>query len=125
MQTVVIVNAGAWRDLSAEHGSYDAFVEHLRRTCANVEREPDGVVRELVQVHVARSVEEALAKLDDKGVLVFVTRGMLGEARRIKHQHPKIRVVVLTSDVLDDEVLIVDKTLSLTVEQLRRVILRV
>ncbi len=119
----MIVNAGGWGDLSAERGSYDSYVEHLSRICANVDR--DGVFCKLAHVHVVQSVGEALEKLSGRAVqvLVLVTRGMLGEARRIKLQHPKIRMVVFTSDVPDDEVLIADKTLGLTIEQLRRVIL--
>ncbi len=82
-----------------------------------------GRTEKAAEVHVARSINEALGILRGNGILVFVTRGMLGEARRIKHQHPEIRVVVFTGDVPDDEVLIADKTLELTIEQPKRVIL--
>ncbi len=127
MQTVVIVNAGGWGGLSAEKGSYDAFVETLREIVDRAERRSSSFSGEttyrVAEAHVTRSVEEVLKKLDGHGVLVFVTRGMLGEARRIKREYPNIRVVVLTGDIPDDDVIVVSKRWILSNEQLERVIL--
>lgn len=127
MKTVVIVNAGGWGALSAEKGSYDHFVELLREIVDAATVGVHGRDEKAAEVHVVRSVGEALEQLDGRAVqaLVFVTRGMLDEARRIKHQRPKIRVVVLTGNIPDDDVIVVNKLWVLSNAQLKRMILDV
>lgn len=123
-QTVAIVNAGGWGDLSAEKGSYDEFAGLVQGILERAERRGfDGAVYKAAEPHVVRNIQEALVKLGGHGVLVFLTRGMLGEARRIKQQYTEIRVIVFTGLIPADDVIVVSKGWVLTSEQLERVIL--
>lgn len=100
MKRVVIVNAGGRLALSAERGDYDNLVESLQRLINGFES---------CQGEVVNSVEAARGLLDRTDVVIFVTAGLLGEARRIKQSHSRIRVIVLTGLVPGDEVIILSK----------------
>ena len=123
MKQVVIVNAGGWGSLSAEKGDYDEFVGYLQRILDAAEEKVRERLEKAAEVHVVRSVKEALDILDGHGVLVFMTRGMLGEARRIKARYEKMVVVVLTGLIPSDEVIILSKGWDLAMNQLQRAIL--
>ena len=59
-------------------------------------------------VTVVNSVESMRALLCETDLVVFVTAGMLGEADRVKEQHPRIKVVVMTGLIPRDRVIILD-----------------
>ena len=108
MKNVVIVKAGGRLSLSADKGSYDTIVDSLQRQITGMEKfgHPD---EKLATVQVVDSVEAAKQLLDRAEVMIFVTAGLLYEARSIKEANPRLRVVVLTGLIPEDEVILVAK----------------
>jgi hypothetical protein len=102
MKRVVIVNTGGRRLLLAEKGGYDSFVAFLKDRI-------EGLKEEKIIVEVVTSVEEAMKFFSRMGVLIFITLGMLNEARRIKESHPWLRVIVFTGLLPEDEVILFHK----------------
>lgn len=101
MKKVVIVNAGGRLSLSAGKGDYDNIVESLLRQIDGFESSN--------HCDVVNSVEAARGLLNITDVVIFVTAGLLSEARRIKQSHPRIRVIVLTGLIPEDEVILLSK----------------
>jgi hypothetical protein len=107
MKKVVIVNAGGRGKLSAAEGSYDTIAMGLKRWFEEAES-PIKPGTKIVEAVVVSSMEEAMEKFGTE-VLVFLTAGMLEEARKFKRSHKDIKVIVLTGLIPEDEVIIVDK----------------
>ena len=83
---VIIVKQGYWGDM--REGEYEAMISLLERRS----------VDEGVEVKLAPTFADAqdLLKQEEASSLVFISRGMLHEARQIKDNYPKLRVVVFT-----------------------------
>ena len=108
---VVIVNAGGRMQLSAEAGDYDQTVDFLVRTLTGL-KSVTPPERNRAEAKVVTSVEDADMELQHGrvDVLIFMTLGLRHEAERIKTQYPKVKVIVLTGLLPDDEVVLVDKS---------------
>jgi len=102
LHRVIIVKEGHWGDLRQEKGDYDDTVDLLREVLNEAERIKDGTYYEkekAAEVLVVSSLAEGLKKVthpESGCTLVFVTRGMLREAERVKGEHPYLRVVLFT-----------------------------
>ncbi len=109
MRKVVIINAGERMSLSAEKGSYDSMVGSLKNIIDRIKQTSD----EKIEVEVLDSIDSGElghTELDtDVLILIFVTAGMLRKAREIKARFPRIRVIVLTGLIPDDEVTLISK----------------
>ncbi len=124
MRHVVIVNAGEYGDLSAAKGSYDSFARGLKATIEELTERVQNEIRPAALVEVIQSLDQ-ITPGRSVDVLIFVSRSMLEESRRFKHQHPRTTVIVLTGLVSDDEVIILDKLwLAFPEDMLRNLILR-
>lgn len=99
---VLIVNDGGWMTLSAEKGSYDNWVETIQASLSRLlEKNGHSTNTYSMEVVDAKGVQEHLSRRDLGGVtaIIFVTRGMLDEAKRIVARHGrKVRVIVITAD---------------------------
>ena len=102
MQRVAIVNAGEWGDMKQSRGDYDLLVEEL-----------EGILKEAkpaAQVSVVPSTQDALYWVGtDIGCIVYITRGMTREAKKVTAEHPDIRVVLFTGLLPEGEVVFVKK----------------
>jgi len=58
---------------------------------------------------VVKSLEE-LDNLQEGDTLVFVTLGMRYKADEIKKKHPKLRVIITTGLLPEDEAIVVQRT---------------
>lgn len=115
MKQVIFVNAGGYRSLSAQAGSYDNMISSLK----------DGLEVMGHKVSVVNSLAEATAKAVDQEVdyAIFVTTGMLETARKFKAQYPELNVIVLVGEYPKDEVLVMGK-MNLSARALSLIILR-
>ena len=112
---VFIVKEGGSHGMSAEKGDYDRFVGELLRILRIELPKPGTNGKEserLCEVAVVPSTEEALNELAGsyfRGVLVFVSKGMLWKAEQIKKAHRDLRVVVFSGTSPENEVLTISK----------------
>ena len=111
MRRVAIVNAGGYRDHSAEKGSYDSIVENLKWKLeqARIKERDSDEGRPAAEVRIVKSSEEALPWLHDEGTIIFVNRGLLGEAQRIAKWHPRLRGILMTGLLPEGEVILASK----------------
>jgi len=110
---IVIINAGSWGMLERE--DYDshlkALVPMLELACEPSEHEKEDLPDGVAYVTVISSVEdaEALASRGLADIVIFISRGMLDEARAFRKAHSSSRVVLLTGLIPEEEVVILDK----------------
>lgn len=126
MQRVIIVKEGEWGMLSTEKGDYDAWLGILQRAVEDAVAESlDGKKLKMATVEVVDTLNEALEKLRNGRIdaIVFNSRGMLDQARKIKREHRNTKVIVFTGLIPDDEVILVDKGWLLDKKQIQRIIL--
>lgn len=110
VRRVAIVNAGGWGELSAKKGSYDSIAESfLELLSMATEKDWSGRERLAAEARVMTSSKEALEWLDGRGTVIYLTRGMLHEARKAATEYPKLRIVLLTGDLPEGEVIIAGK----------------
>ncbi|MBI4132395.1 MAG: hypothetical protein HY474_02060 [Candidatus Sungbacteria bacterium] len=121
MRKVAIVNTGGYGDHSAEKGSYDSLVETLERTLKQARRSDQ---QPAADVSVTRSTEEALQWVGGYGTVVYVTRGMGRDAKKVAEEHPGVRVVIFTGAVPEREVFWFSKWWVSDTEQLEAVVLK-
>lgn len=125
---VVIVNAGGFGRLDASNGDYDGFIGLLSRFLDTLTQNAPvtGKEEKAVIVEVVTSVEEAEGRVNQGQVdcLIFITRGLLAEAKRIKMKHPHqgLKVIVFTSLMPENDLILLDKS-WLSSEALKAVIL--
>lgn len=109
---VIIVNEGGFGDLSAEKGDYNKMIELITAALEEEQKSLSGAGKEKpVEVTVVKTSNEAEEKMagNDVDIVVFVTRGMLAKARGIKATYPRVKVVVLTGLLPEDEVVLINK----------------
>jgi len=111
-QRVVIVNEGAWGEVTKE--SYDSFVRFIKREIERAMRRypSSGEEKKRAEsVIVVESTDEAIKRLDmnDVDILIFNSRGMIPEAREIKRKYRRLKVILLTGLIPDDEIILMDK----------------
>lgn len=84
---VIIVREGHW-GLTRE-GDYGTIIEMIKRFI-----EAQGA-----EVKMAETFDLALRQIEREkvDVVVFITRGMIRRARKLKDQYPKLRVVIFSS----------------------------
>ncbi len=126
MQKVIIVKEGEWGTLSTKKGDYDSWLSILQEAVEDAVREgPGGKKEKVATVEVVDTLDEALKKLQNERIdaIVFKSRGMLNEARKIKQEHRRTRVIVFTGLIPDDEVILIDKGWLLGREEIQRIIL--
>lgn len=109
MQKVVIVKEG-----ELKKGSYDLWVTLLKRMM-------DG----LAEVEVAETFDDALVIMGKSEVdaLIFISRSMIPRAREIKKERSRLKVVLFSGLIPDDEIILIDKAWGLSHEALRKIIL--
>ena len=84
---IIIVKQGHWTDV--REGEYESMIASLRGK---------GGLDEEVEVKLALTFNDALDLLEQEevAVVVFIAKEMLPEAKRIKDNYSKVRVVVFT-----------------------------
>lgn len=87
---IAIVAEGEYGDLSRTTGDYRRFEERLQTYLKAMGHD----------VRIADSTNRALAELNNSGVIVFTTIGMLRTAERVVRQCPQLRVVVVSGHPL-------------------------
>ncbi|MBI4032768.1 hypothetical protein HY374_03620 [Candidatus Berkelbacteria bacterium] len=117
---VAIVNAGHWGNLREGDDDYTSLVEKLEESLKKAKRTDD---QPAADVRVVRSTDEALAWLYNRDVIIYISRGMTDEAKKVAAEHPRIRVILFTGLVPDGEVIFVSKTWVYSSEQIRNVVL--
>lgn len=107
MQKVAIVNAGEWGGLRQDHGAYHGLVETLKESLKEAKRS-DGQFA--AQVRVVPSTQDALFWVGTSGgCIIYITRGMIREAKKVAAEYSDIRVVLLTGTLPEGEVVLVRK----------------
>jgi hypothetical protein len=110
---VIFVNAGGYGDVSASKGDYDKIIASFSEELEGMTQLATvGEGREKVATTITvKNTDEAIALIKGGGdhSLVFLSRSMIPKAREVKRSYPKIRVVVFTGLIPDDEVIIVSK----------------
>lgn len=109
MKKIVIVKEGSWGSLTRQE--YENWVDLVKRIMEGAEEvNPLTHQKEkAAEVEVVETLSDALKQLGTTDILVFVTRGMLSEARKVKRGHPRVKVVLFTGLIPDDEVILVSK----------------
>ena len=104
---VVIVNEGGWGMVTKK--DYDGIVKAIKWMLERATREISGKEEKRAEfVRVVDTTEKAL-EVNDVDVLIFNSRSMIPEAREIKKKYQRIKVIVLTALIPDDEIILVDK----------------
>lgn len=125
VKRVVIVAEGSFGIM--EPKDYDIWTQTmvrligaLRRTDRDTRQEvPAATVEVVPSLDVLR---EKLCEFPQPSVVIFRTRDMIAEARRIKREFRDVRVIVFTGLIPDDEIVIVSKTWALSGDALKAVI---
>ena len=109
---VIIVNEGTWGGVKEK--TYDMFVSSIKRALENAVKKDlhSGKEKKKARsVIVVNSTKEAMEKVEvnDVDILIFNSRSMIPEARKIKKEYRRLKVLVLTGLIPDNEVVFVDK----------------
>ena len=108
MQTrVAIVKAGHWGNLRQSKGDYDFVVQELE---ASLKEAASSDGKPCAEVRVVESTEEALAWLYSRGIIVYISRGMTDEAKKVAAEHRYIRAILFTGVIPDGEVVFLRKS---------------
>ena len=120
---VAIVKAGQWGNLLQASGDYDDRVERLEQWLKEARSTDDQPVAEVL---VVKTTDEALAWMGGgSGAIIYVSRGMTEEAKKVAAEHHRIRVTLFTGRVPSGEVVfLMEDWISFSVEQVRDVVLR-
>lgn len=79
----------------------------------------------MAEVEVMETANDALRLImgEKIDVLVFISRGMMTKARKIKKEYPKLKIVLFTGLIPDEEIILVSKGWLLGVKETQRIIL--
>jgi len=104
---VVLINEGSWGSVSPE--SYRRLLESIRNSMKML-KSPDGK-NDLAEAEICelKEAEKKIKEGETVDFLIFNSRGMLDVARRIKKEYPRLKVVVLTGLLPEEEVILIDK----------------
>ncbi|KKT25252.1 MAG: hypothetical protein UW11_C0031G0005 [Parcubacteria group bacterium GW2011_GWA2_43_9b] len=93
---------------------YDDIAESMVSSYQRLKK-ADTEEKIFTSVEVISSVEEAERKVrrGEINILVFLTRGQVQNARRIKTAYPYVKVAILTGLIPDDEIIWVSKAWQL------------
>ncbi|OGZ33325.1 MAG: hypothetical protein A3I88_00145 [Candidatus Portnoybacteria bacterium RIFCSPLOWO2_12_FULL_39_9] len=121
MKKVVIVREGQWGLVKKE--SYEEFIEILKEILEKAVS-PDGKEK-IAEVEVVETSAEALLKLRMGGIdtLIFISRDKLAEARQIKKVHRRLKVVLFTGLIPEEEIILVDKGWLLDSREIKHIVL--
>lgn len=103
---VAIVNAGGRGDHDAIIGSYDDMIDMFVRALTRLPLR-DGLPA--ARVRVAKSTEDAILWVEGCGTIIYVTSGMNREAKEVAAKHRHIRVILITGEIPEGEVVYLDK----------------
>lgn len=103
---IVIINAGNRLALDAAKGSYDNYVESLKKVLDLTFKSDEN--NRFAPVKVVKSIEEA-KPLNDVDALIFVTLGMRYQAEEIQKKFPHLKIIVMTGLLPKGEVIIMHK----------------
>ncbi|OGC47426.1 hypothetical protein A2713_02330 [candidate division WWE3 bacterium RIFCSPHIGHO2_01_FULL_35_17] len=120
MRKVIIVQEGQWGIVTKKN--YDEFIKILKKI---VENAVDGNKERIAEVEVVETSAEALTRLEMKRIdtLIFISRDMLAEAKKIKKVHHRLKVVLFTGLIPEEEVILVDKGWLFSSKEIERIIL--
>ena len=84
---LVLVKEGEWGRLSSKRGDYDLQIELYTDYSS-----------EFADVLLAETLADALKIIKSHGVevVVFISRGMISDARMLKLSYPDLKVILLT-----------------------------
>ena len=111
---VVIVSEGEWGKVTPLE--YEEQVQQFARTFERAtgytfsSSSRTELLAESVQVVATAKEASELVRANTVDVVVFISRSMISEARELKKARPRLKVVVLTGLIPDDEIIFVDKT---------------
>src|SRR3989344_1402236 len=83
------------------------------------------VKKKIAEVEVVEASAEALLKLRMGGIdtLIFISRDKLAEARQIKKVHRRLKVVLFTGLIPEEEIILVDKGWLLDSREIKHIVL--
>ena len=111
---VVIVSEGEWGKVTPLE--YEEQAQQFARTfecvtgCTFSSSSRTELLAEFVQVVATAKEASELVRANAVDVVVFISRSMISEARELKKARSRLKVVVLTGLIPDDEIIFVDKT---------------
>ena len=122
MKRVVIVKEGEWGTLRQARGDYNAWIGLLERAIKDA---GDEATVDLIRTFMEAEAEVKKGRVD---VLVFISRGMINVAEKIKKAWPALRVVIFSGlppqeECLTQEIVLVDKADIRGPGDIRRVVL--
>lgn len=124
---VAIVDKGEWGVVKRARGDYADLNERLKKALEAAETSDlRGHKEKAAEVRIVHDVKEAsewLQEYGGYGVIIFTTRGTLGEAKRFAEQFPKIRVILLTGLLPEGEVVLFNKAWLRDREQIVELVL--
>jgi hypothetical protein len=115
---VALIDQGQWGYARRDAGDYEIWNELLKEHLGGAGH----------TVSVFPDTEEARGWLENKGAMVFTTRGMIGHAVELAARHPAIRITVLVGSFpgFNVPIEVVDKSeLALKPEEVLRTIVGV
>ena len=110
---VVIVSEGGWGKVTPLE--YEEQAQQFARTfecvtgCTFSSSSRTELLAEFVQVVATAKEASELVRANAVDVVVFISRSMISEARELKKARSRLKVVVLTGLIPDDEIILVDK----------------
>lgn len=106
MKKIVFVNQGGWGRTKCSRGDYNNLIKLL---CEAIEKMSNADGGKVATTKVVDNIDEALIKAEEIDSLIFVSRSMISEARKVKKSYPWIDIIVLTGLIPEDEVILVSK----------------
>lgn len=105
---VAIVKQGEWGSLHQSHGDYDLLTKELERRLHDEpdRTHPDRPDERRFDVKVTKNTQDALSWINGSGgAIIFISRSMIAEAKRVASEHPRLRVIVWTGLLPEGEVI--------------------
>jgi len=103
---VLLVRGEGWGLRADNPDKYDKEIEMFAYLLSRAKRSANSASVESVETF--KEAKERVSK-GDINVLVFISRSMIPEAREIKKANRKLKVIVLTGLIPDDEIIIISK----------------
>jgi hypothetical protein len=106
---IAIVSAGEWGSAKRAEGHYDELEQTFFRALEAAETTSFNSVKKerAADVKMVASAEDALQWVGSFGTIIFMTRGLIHDAKRIARDRPSVRVVVYTGLIPEGEIVFV------------------
>ncbi len=123
-QKIVIVNEGQWGWGVEDERSYDNLVEIFTLALRKAEKKSPGTkkIEKIADVRLVGGADDALKMLKNGfGIdcLIFNSRSMISMAREIKKDYPRVKILVFTELIPDNEIVILNKAWVTTTESIQ------